>query len=255
LKVNGRDYLPDFIAMLAAGQRLPGLPFSSALLQELQMIPNEYLYYFYSRVSAVENIISSGKTRGETILASNQELFAKLQELVIAEELDQIKLTYTQYLQDRGKTYMSIETGATEMDQGELSPEMISAMAQGGYVGVAMDVMEALNGSKPGVLLLNTPNLGAVQGFEPNDVLEIPAYVMPGTVQPLAVGKIPDHCIGLMKQVKKYEYLTIESAMDNSYQKALHALTVHPLVEDEAISVQILNDYIQAHGNLFPTLH
>ncbi|MFQ5875203.1 MAG: hypothetical protein ACE5JL_15585 [Dehalococcoidia bacterium] len=57
-----------------------------------------------------------------------------------------------------------------------------------------------------------------------------------------------------MKQVKEYERLTVEAAISGSYRLALKALALHPLVPTYEVAKRILDDYIEAHGDLFPEL-
>ena len=69
-----------------------------------------------------------------------------------------------------------------------------------------------------------------MDGFGDDDVLEIPAVIGtirrgPGYRQGRAEIK------GLMSQVKVYERLTVEAAMEKSYRKALLALANNPLVQ------------------------
>jgi 6-phospho-beta-glucosidase len=65
---------------------------------------------------------------------------------------------------------------------------------------------------------------------------------------------VPDHCLGLIKQVKAFERLTITAAVAGSYSKAVAALTVHPLVRDHAKARSILDEYCEQHGAAFPAL-
>jgi len=68
------------------------------------------------------------------------------------------------------------------------------------------------------------------------------------------VGDVPDHCLGLIKQVKAFEQLTLASAVEGSYSKAVAALTVHPLVRDHAKARAILDEYLCQHGAALPAL-
>jgi 6-phospho-beta-glucosidase len=90
--------------------------------------------------------------------------------------------------------------------------------------------------------------------METEDVVEIPTLVSRDRIQPMAVGDLPAHCLGLIKQVKQYERLTIEAAIEGSYQKALLGLTLHPLIHDYPTAKSILDEYITKHANLFPAL-
>jgi alpha-galactosidase/6-phospho-beta-glucosidase family protein len=104
-------------------------------------------------------------------------------------------------------------------------------------------------------MILNVPNRGAIPEMEPDDVVEVTCSVRNGVVRPFAMGKIPDHALGLMKRVKAYERLTIDAAVEGSYQKAVKALALHPLVPSYEVARSILNDYIEGHGEYFPELH
>ena len=90
--------------------------------------------------------------------------------------------------------------------------------------------------------------------MEAEDVVEVPALVSRGQVHPLAVGEIPAACLGLMKQVKAYERLTIQAVLEHSYAKALLALTTHPLVMDRVVAREILDEYRERHKAYFPEL-
>ncbi len=90
--------------------------------------------------------------------------------------------------------------------------------------------------------------------MEENDVVEIPCTITKNHVQPTMIGEVPNHCQGLMKQIKNYEHLTIEAAIEGSYQKAVLALTVHPLISDFSLAKIILDEYIDQHQGYFPKL-
>jgi alpha-galactosidase/6-phospho-beta-glucosidase family protein len=103
-------------------------------------------------------------------------------------------------------------------------------------------------------MILNVPNQGAIQGMEAQDVVEVPTMVSRGQVHPLAVGEIPAACLGLMLQVKAYERLTLEAALERSYAKTLLAPTIHPLVIDQILVREILDEYHERHNAYFPEL-
>jgi len=47
---------------------------------------------------------------------------------------------------------------------------------------------------------------------------------------------------------------TVEAAVTGSYATALKALALHPLVPSYGVARQILDDYIEQHGDLLPRL-
>ena len=127
-------------------------------------------------------------------------------------------------------------------------------MAAEGYAGVALEAIDYLRGGKTGTLVLNVPNQGAIAGMDDQDIVEVTCYLAHGLIRPFAIGNIPHHALGLMKQVKAYEKLTVEAVVTESYATALKALALHPLVPSYNVAKQILDDYIEQHGDLFPTL-
>jgi 6-phospho-beta-glucosidase len=105
----------------------------------------------------------------------------------------------------------------------------------------------------PRVLVINVPNRVRA-GMAPDEVVEIPVLVTANALLPMAVGEIPGHCLGLMQQVKAYERLTIDAAVEGSLSKALTALTLHPLVADARKAQLVLDDFRRAHAATFPQL-
>lgn len=246
-----RDYLPDLIAMIVRAGTMPGLPFAAELIQELGLIPNEYLYYYYYARQAVEHILAAGRTRGEQIAGLNQRLWAELARLYRSGDIRAMREVHAFYLAERGGTYMATETGHRGS---ELNGAALQELAGEGYAGVALDLIAGLRGSGGREMILNVPNKGAIRGMRDDDVVEVPTFVCRDLLRPLAVGTVPLDPLGLMQQVKAYEKLTIAAAVEGSYAKALRALTVHPLVHDYEIARAILDDYRREHADTFPVL-
>ena len=249
---NGMDVLPVFLSQMENGDIPEELPFSIHTFRSLKMIPNEYNYYFYSSKKSVNLIQRAEKSRGEQIAEMNHLFFNDLRKI----KDDEAALTsrYQEYLKERWATYMKTETGG-QKEELKATAEEVNTLAEEGYAGVALDLIEGLLGTRSQILILNVLNQGAIEGMPEDASVEIPVYVDAGMIRPFNVGTIPDECLGLMKQVKSYEQLTIQAAVEGSYEKALHALTIHPLVADETLAEKILNEYIQAHGVNFPKLN
>ncbi len=251
---DGQDHLPRLIEMIRAAGGLPGLPFDPEFIATLGIIPNEYLYYFYHNTEAVRNILNAGQSRGEQIAAMNAGLFAELRRLRAKGDIAGMAAAYRRYIQERGQTYLAGETGRAP-DLSRLDPALAEVISGEGYAGVALELIEALQGAHPKRLVVNLTNRGALRGMADEDVVEIPALADRNRIEPQAVGDVPDHCLGLMKQVKACERLTIEAAVEGSYAKAVAALAIHPLVRDVATAKAILDEYRVRHGASFPALN
>lgn len=251
---HNRDYLPDFLELIKSSDKVPGLPFDPSLITSLKLIPNEYLYYYYYSHQAVNNILKAGESRGEQIVKLNLQLLGELNAKYVAQDFLGMQTSYKAYLYARSDTYMANETGKSH-NLSTLDPKIIESVSDEGYAGVASNLIEALIGNKPTIQILNVPNNGAITGMDKQDVVEIPTLVNHDHIQPMIVGEIPDHCMGLINQVKHFEHLTIEASVEGSYQKACLALTIHPLVRDFTIANTILKEYISQHKGYFPDLH
>jgi 6-phospho-beta-glucosidase len=250
---RGQDVLPTLIAEIGnLQQEMHGLPFDPDFIKALGMLPNEYLYFYYRNREAVDHILQAGQSRALQIAPLNQRLFEQLQRIHQAGgSVAEMEAAYREYLQGRHGTYMSIETGSEAHDA---SAEAELGEAAEGYAGVALEVIGSLSGGEARALVLNVPNRGAIIGMGERDVVEVSCYLAGELVRPIAIGSVPDHALGLMKQVKEYERLTIEAAVTGSYATALKALALHPLVPGYDAAKNILDDYIEQHGDLFPRL-
>jgi 6-phospho-beta-glucosidase len=251
---RNQNYMPFLMDLISSSDAGKILPFDPELIISLGLIPNEYLYYYYYAKHAVSNILKAKESRGEQIARLNASLIEELRTKTILHDDAALQAVYQSYLTKRGMSYMVSETGKTHVSINHDQADDPSVIGEG-YAGVALDLVEALMGNKPKIQILNIPNRGAISGMEDMDVVEIPALVGRDHIQPLAVGEIPAHCLGLVLQVKKYEKLTIEAAVEASYDKARMALTLHPLVGDYKVAGSILDEYIKRHKGNFPELN
>lgn len=258
LYLNGADQLPGLLQTArAAGARIPGLPFDLEFIETLGLIPGEYLFFYYCPRQSVENLLRAGKSRALQILPFNDELYSSLRRIRDEDAApSQIDAVYSRYLQQRGGTYMTLETGdkASPWHPPEDAPQIESAAE--GYSGVALDLVKSLVSNEVASLpILNVPNRGAIPGMADDDVVEITCVARNGIVRPVALGTVPDHALALMQAVKAYERLVIQAAVERSYKLALKALSLHPLVPSYEMARAILDDYIDQHGDYFPALH
>jgi 6-phospho-beta-glucosidase len=253
IRHNGEDHLPAFLRALSQTGSFPGLPFEPELLSTLGLIPNEYLFYYYSSRKAVANMQATARSRAQVLVELNSTLARDLASKIRHEDEAGILSTYSAYMHARGSTYMAAETDGLAPSEG-LAPALVQALATEGYAGVALDVIAGLSGQSGVRAIVNLPNKHAIDGMSTEDVVEVPARLSAGGATAVPVGAIPDHCLGLMKQVKAYERLTIEAVRDCSLAKARTALAIHPLVADETAARILLDEYRAAHHETFPPL-
>ena len=249
--LNGKDVLPQAIKKIVKSG-IQHVNFDPLLIQTLGVIPNEYLTLYYDTEKAIKGIKESDVCRGEEIVKLNEELFARLRKANGG--INELEEIYLDYYRKRGETYMTREAGEAHPESDfEHSLDYSTAIHEG-YEGTALGLIESLLGLKTQVLIVNVFNRGSITGMKEDDVVEVPCHVCKGFIRPLSIGSVPDNFLGLMKQVKEFERLTIDAAVNSSYQSALRALTIHPLVPTITVAKKILDDYIKKFGVLFPGL-
>ncbi len=223
--------------------------FDFSLIKTLGYLPNEYLYYYYHREKAVENIIKAGSTRGKTIEKINLEMMDELKSMDIDNNLEEALQVFLYYMEKRESSYMSIEANKEKkavIEKGNLAfPDSM------GYAGVMLDCIEALQTKETKEVVLSVPNNGCIEGLEDNDVIEVTCKVSHQGFTPVKIGQIPEEMLVLVKTIKLYEKLTIESIINKSPETAIRALMVHPLVNSYSLAKKLVEDYSKAYNGIF----
>lgn len=111
-----------------------------------------------------------------------------------------------------------------------------------------MKVIAGLSSRKPSKVIVNTANGSSVSFLRPDDVVEVPAYVHGGGLEPLAVGPLPDSARGLVSQVKEYERTLVQAAVTGDARLAEVALSINPLVPGIGAARELLDEYRERHG-------
>jgi 6-phospho-beta-glucosidase len=224
----------DVTARLLGDERLlrilyPAELFSAAFLQALELIPTEYLFFYYNQELARRNQLLAGVTRGEELELLNRKVWADLEGYVRMGDAAAGLQAYRRYLNRRNASYMRLE-GAAESAAHVLDTEWNPFEGATGYHRIAVETIRSLLRVNPACLVLNVPNRGSIQGVASEDIVEIPCMVNQSGPRPLSVGALPDSVRGLMFSVKHYERLTIQAAMEERWDVANLALSMNPIV-------------------------
>jgi 6-phospho-beta-glucosidase len=91
-------------------------------------------------------------------------------------------------------------------------------------------LIEALESGEPREFILCVKNGSALRGMPEDAVVEVPALVSNGAVKVERTGESPWFLRGLLYAVKASERLAVEAILNKSYDTALRALVINPLV-------------------------
>jgi 6-phospho-beta-glucosidase len=212
------------------------------------LLLNEYLYFYYYRERAVNSILASNKTRGETILEINNRMIKDLEKIDIKTEMGQLFKTYMTHYLERENSYFSIESKVKrEKKTAPTWNEYINTPDNGGYAGVALQFLEARASGKEIDMVLSVPNDGSIDGLEDEDVVEISCVIGSNGASPKKIGKVPEMQMNLIRQIKLYEKCTVAAIKNRDREMAVKALTVHPLVSSYSLAKKLVDEYLIAH--------
>jgi 6-phospho-beta-glucosidase len=216
--VDGEDVWPRVIEQFVAHLREQDEPeWPPELIESLQMIPNYYLEYFYATEKKLAQQAAWPPSRAEQVMAIEEELLA-------------------QY---------------AEPDRNE-PPEGLMQRGGAYYSTVATQLLNAHYNDLNEQHVVNVPHRGAIAGWPEEWVLELPAIVGRGGIEPISAEPLPPAVFGLMQQVKMYEMLTVEAAVHGDRNAAYQALLAHPLGPAGDQVEAVLDDMLNTHKPYLP---
>lgn len=243
IKKDGVDIMPKIVGDDRAYKETDLRYFDKELLKAKQFVPNEYLYYFYCREKAVENILNAPMTRGEQIEKINRAMTAALSEIDIERDFETALKIFDEYYGQRENSYMASETG--ERRDSRFHFDMYSP-DDGGYAGVALGIIDAKREKSGKSVICCVKNEGKALDFlEESDTVEISCDMSAGRPVPIKIGKIPVENEEIIRRVKVYERLASKAIREKSRQTAIDCLYLHPLVGSYSLAEKLADSYIE----------
>ncbi len=231
---GNRDLLPDLLADTKRVESMEeGRLFGAEWIRSVGMIPNEYLYYFYFQRAALD-AMRAGNVRA-AYLRDQQAAFYNSDGTPV-----EALAAWQRTLSERESHYMEEAWDGRP----EARDEVVGARLPGGYGGLALGLVDALNSDGSRVLILDVANRSSLPFLDPDAVVEVPCIVGRGGVVPVAIGHVPLEAQGLILQVRAAERAAIDAALSGSRRGAIRALALHPLVPSVDIATGILDGYL-----------
>jgi 6-phospho-beta-glucosidase len=216
--IDGQDIWSQIIEGLIAELKADPEPeWDVRLIEILQMLPNYYLQYFYYTDRKLASQQKWPPSRADEVIA--------VEKVLLAEYADPNLNEPPADLMKRGGAY---------------------------YSTVATQLLNAHYNNLGETHIVNTRHRGAVSGWNPDWVLEMPARVDRSGIHPLPAEPLPPACFGLLSLIKAYEQLTVEAAVHGDRDAAYQALLVHPLGPSADKVQDVLDDMLQTHRAHLP---
>lgn len=241
IKLGDREIIEDIINNAETYEKTDLRYFDKDFLKRKGFIPNEYLYYFYNREKAVENIIASGKTRGEQICEINRLMTEQLEKTDIDNDFHKALEIFEHWYGIRENNYMASETGVKRKAPWKFD---LASRDSGGYAGVALKFIETAQKDSNGTMILCVENGDALDFLEKSDVVEITCDISKDGATPHKFHDTDELNRELIRRVKLYERLGSRAIIQKSRDLAVDALAVHPLVNSYSLAEKLTDRYI-----------
>ena len=216
--VDGEDVWPQVLTAYIAELKTQAEPeWDPRTVENLRMIPNYYLQYFYHTDHKLDAQGKWPPSRGEEVIEIEKKLLK-------------------------------------EYSVPDLNEPPADLMLRGGayYSTVATQLLNAHYNDMGETHVVNIRQNGAVPGWPTDWVLEMPARVDRKGIHPLPAEPLPPACFGLLAHVKAYELLTVEAAVHGDRQAAYQALLVHPLGPKADQVQNVLDDLLETNQAFLP---
>ena len=204
--------------------------FEPEMLRRLQLLPSEYLYYYYRTEIALENIKRAGFGRGELVEKLTAEFFRS------AGSAEKLTDLYIAYLAKRDSSYMQLETASAP----RVKPQWSELS---GYDRIAYFTIRAIAMNRGDKIPLNVANRGTLPFLEDDDSIETLCRVVDTGPQPLPVTDVPEVARTLIERVKIYERATIKAALTDKIPDLVDALALNPLVPSSDVAKELVTEY------------
>jgi 6-phospho-beta-glucosidase len=210
--------------------------FDPLLIRTLNLIPSEYLFFYYSQRKAYRNQLKAGASRGEELVRLNAELFTQLQSESPRKALD----IYRDYLMRRNASYLRLEAEAgTAFRTMDNEPDPFETPT--GYHKIAVEVMSGLVSDLPREVVVNVRNENSIEDLLPEDVVEVLCTISKEGVKPMHAGRLPESVRGLVLAVKAYERTAIRAVIEKSWPVAQLAMLEYPIIGQWEIAQNLRN--------------
>jgi 6-phospho-beta-glucosidase len=226
--LDGNDITQSTIALLGdpeTGKRLSvknitSISYLPEFYRAMGVILCPYHNYYYHADEQLANELKefkNGNIRAQVVRRLEKSLF----ETYSNEKLD----TKPKELEERGGAY---------------------------YSDAACRLINSIYNDSMDIQPVDVANNGAISDFDADYVVEVSSVITKSGPRPVSMGRLPLAVRGLVMQIKTFERLSIEAAVEGNYDKALLALAVHPLTPNERVAKTIVDELMAAHKKYLP---
>lgn len=204
-------------------QNIHAMGWEPEFIRALAVFPCPYHNYYYKAGDMLEKELENfkeGGTRAEVVKKLEEELFELYRNPALAVKPPQLEM--------RGGAY---------------------------YSDAAVRLIHSMYTDKRDIQAVNTMNNGAIASIPFDSAVEVSCIITKDGPKPIAMGDLPIQVRGLVNQMKSFERVAIDAAINGDYGTALLAMTINPLVPSDRIAKVILDEMLESHKKYLPQFH
>jgi 6-phospho-beta-glucosidase len=191
--LDDRDVLPELLDA-HADELAEHTGMERSVLDDLAVLPSYYLHYFYDHDRVLEEL-HDATPRAAAVAEIERQLLEMYRDPALT--------TKPALLEQRGGAF---------------------------YSEAAVGLVASLIRDDGAVHEVDVRNNGTLAGLADDDVVEVPARVRGGVIEPLPQEPLEPELLGLTQHVTAYERLAAEAAVTRDPVTARKALLAHPLI-------------------------
>ena len=168
----------------------------------------------------------------------------------LSEELEQLKTGTV-----RAQKVKGIEKELFDLYQDEqldVKPTQLEQRGGAYYSDAACRLIDSIHNNRCDIQTVDTRNNGAIFGIEDDSAIEASCVITREGPVPMTIGHLPIAINGLIQQIKSFERLTVEAAVEGNRLKALLALSINPLTPSDEVAKTVVDELLEAHKAYLP---
>ena len=208
------------VGMAMTMKNIMPVSYTPEFIKSLGVLPSSYLSYYFRKEQQLKEELEqlmTGDVRALKVQKIESELFELYKDTNLKEKPVQLEL--------RGGAY---------------------------YSDAACSLIESIYTDKKDIQTVNTRNNGAIMDIDKDSAVEVSSVIMKSGPMPIATGELPIGVSGLVRQIKSFERLTVEAAVEGDVNKAILALSINPLTPSDSVAKEIVLEMMEAHKKYLP---
>ena len=134
----------------------------------------------------------------------------------------------------------------------DIKPPQLESRGGAYYSDAACSLIDSIYNDRKDIQTVDTVNKGAIADFEADSAVEVSSVITKEGPVPLIIGKLPIAIRGLVQQIKSFERLTIEAAIEGNKEKAILALAINPLTVSDDLAKKVVEKMLESHKEHLP---